>query len=355
MKLIHAADLHLGSKIESKLSSISEERKLAVRDSFRRLIEYAKNNNISSILLSGDIFDSNKPFKKDKDYFYAFIDKNPDITFYYLKGNHDNEENNDENHPNLKTFNNIWTNYDLDENITVSGLEIDETNYSTFYSSLNLDPKKINIVMLHGQESDTIANNNIKISKLKDKNIDYLALGHIHKYKEGQIDHRGKYVYSGCIEGRGFDEIGEKGFVEIEIVDGKISSKFVHFSSRDILEEEIDISDATSQPDILSLIKEKVRFIAKDIYRIKLIGDVNYELEFNEDDIAQALKGSAYFIDVKNKTLPLINPDNFLNDLSLKGEFVRSVYADTSLDEADKRKIASLGLKALEGREVNIE
>ncbi len=355
MKLIHTADLHLGSKIESKLLAISSERKSAVLNSFRRLIEYAKEYNISSILLSGDVFDSDNPFKKDKKEFYALIDGNPEITFYYLKGNHDKEENSVEERVNLKEFSSSWESYDLGEDVVVSGLEINQTNYSTFYSSLKLDANKVNIVMLHGQESDSIADGNIKISKLKDKYIDYLALGHIHKFKDGVIDNRGHYVYSGCLEGRGFDEIGEKGFVVIEVINKKVSYKFVHFSSRDILEEEVDISGAKSQADILSFIKEKVSFNKKDIYRITLIGDIDYELEFSEDEIANALSGCAYFINVKNKTLPLIDPNKFLNDLSLRGEFIRLVYADTKLDEINKRKIASLGLKALEGREVSVE
>ena len=33
----------------------------------------------------------------------------------------------------------------------------------------------------------------------------------IHKYKKEKLDNRGVYCYSGCLEGRGFDECGEKG------------------------------------------------------------------------------------------------------------------------------------------------
>ena len=58
--------------------------------------------------------------------------------------------------------------------------------------------------------------------RLKEKNIDYLALGHIHEYSQGQIDLRGKYAYSGCLEGRGFDELGEKGFILIDVSDGVV-------------------------------------------------------------------------------------------------------------------------------------
>ncbi|MGX8704776.1 MAG: metallophosphoesterase family protein, partial [bacterium] len=65
-----------------------------------------------------------------------------------------------------------------------------------------------NIVMLHGDITNL---NSIPLSMLKERNIDYLALGHIHKFQKGKLDDRGIWVYPGCLEGRGFDEEGPKG------------------------------------------------------------------------------------------------------------------------------------------------
>ncbi len=74
MKIIHAADIHLGSP----LSSIEDSTKRTIRkneilNSFERLVEYAKENDIKIIMLSGDVFDNNSPYKKDKEYFYHFL------------------------------------------------------------------------------------------------------------------------------------------------------------------------------------------------------------------------------------------------------------------------------------------
>lgn len=353
MKIIHTADLHLGSKIEAGFKTISDERKREVRNTFLRLVEYAKNNDVHHILLSGDIFDSDKPFKKDKDFFYSLIKSNPDIYFYYLKGNHDQTEIYNETFDNLKTFSNEWTSYEIDDDVVINGIEIDKSNYSSFYSSLRLEKNKKNIVMIHGQISDSISINSIKLSKLKDKNIDYLALGHVHKHQEGTIDNRGEYVYPGCLEGRGFDEEGEKGFVLLN-VNEKITHQFIPFSERTIQEVEVDISKANCIIDILKIIKEKIVFNTKDIYRIILCGDISGELEFNEADIEKGLDGLAYFIDVKNNTLPMIDQDKYKNDLSLRGEFVRKVYENEKLTDEEKRKIVALGLNVLSGREVNL-
>ena len=72
MKIIHCADIHLGSKINSALASIGHERKIEVRNTFMRMCEYASKNDIHIILLSGDVFDSDNPLKKDKDNFCFF-------------------------------------------------------------------------------------------------------------------------------------------------------------------------------------------------------------------------------------------------------------------------------------------
>ena len=90
MRIIHTADIHLASKLDSKFDKdTSSTRKVELRSAFKRLVDHAKLANINYILLSGDIFDSDNPSKKDKDYFYGVIKSNPDITFFYLKGNHD--------------------------------------------------------------------------------------------------------------------------------------------------------------------------------------------------------------------------------------------------------------------------
>ena len=106
---------------------------------------------------------------------------------------------------------------------------------------------------MHGQESE----NNIKdkaeiinLKKLKNKNIDYLALGHIHSFKKEKLDNRGEYCYSGCLEGRGFDECGDKGFVLLDIKNGKINSEFIKFAQRTLYEVNVDLTGLTSNNEI---------------------------------------------------------------------------------------------------------
>ncbi len=349
MKIIHCADLHLGSKINSRLKKITDDRKNDLRNSFIHLCEYAELNKIKIIMLSGDVFDSDKPSRKDKEAFYALVKKYSFIDFLYLKGNHDILTDGEEI-ANLKTFDEDFNSYKYD-NICITGIELNNSNSLSFYNNLNLTKEDINILMLHGQISDSVGESLIKISNLKNKYIDYLALGHIHNFDYGKIDLRGIYAYSGCLEGRGFDETGKKGFVLLDIKDNKIDFEFIPFCRREIIIKSVDISLANSIPEIVEKIKNNVNFNSNDIYRINLIGDLLPDKNFLPKDI-ESYFSNLYFIEIIFNTNIVIDYNQYINDLSLKGEFVRTLVNDKNIIDEDKKEIVSLGLKLLEGREV---
>lgn len=128
-------------------------------------------------------------------------------------------------------------------------------NCTSFYSTLSLQKEDRNIVLLHGQVSDTMGMDRIYLRRLRNKQIDYLALGHVHKHQEGKLDDRGKYAYSGCLEGRGFDEIGEHGFILLAVED-EIKTEFIPFQERLIVEEKVDISAASDAYSAAQLVKK---------------------------------------------------------------------------------------------------
>ena len=344
MKIIHCADIHLGAKISSFPKEISENRKMLIRQSFSRMIKYAKHNGIKIILLCGDVFDRDNPFKKDISFFYNAIESTPEIDFLYLKGNHD-KDSEPLSLPNLKTFTSNWINYTYD-NVVISGIELSASNRSAFYSSLSLDETKKNIVMMHGQ-----LDSEINLIKLRDKNIDYLALGHIHSYSTQKIDNRGIAVYCGCLEGRGFDETGDKGFVIIDT--DKNSHTFIPFSQNVIENLSVNVSNLTEGYSMAKRIRDTHSLNRTNIYQIELNGEVNADIEEFTKDIESQLQYDCSYVRVKDCTIKKIDYSLYENDNSLRGEFVRLVKNNPDLSEEDKRQIIVYGLRALEQREVD--
>ncbi len=351
MKLIHSADLHLGSKIDSRFPrELARERKEDVRNTFRRMVEYAEQNDVKVILLAGDVFDSDDPFKKDKAFFYSVVEKHPEIDFLYLRGNHDCSGDVREL-ANLKRFSTEWTSY-IYENVVISGIETVSENATSLYSTLSLDEKCVNIVMLHGQVGERAGIDRVQLSKLCEKHIDYLALGHIHKYEELALDKRGVAVYCGCPEGRGFDETGDKGFVLLETGEG-VKHRFIPFSEKKIVKLEVDASSLEGAYEI----SRKVRPLLcdpKGIYRVELLGEVGVSADDVTADLEKYLSASCAYISVKDRRRKKLDIHAYDGDLSLKGEFVRTVMASADYTAEEKLEIIAYGLRALSGEEVEV-
>ena len=352
MKIIHCADIHLGSKMDSVLPrEKADERRVEVRATFSRMIEYARKNGVRVILLAGDIFDSDRPLKKDKQFFYDAVRANPEIDFLYLRGNHDRGESYTENLPNLKTFSNEWTGYSYG-GIVISGLEISAENCVSMYSTLNLNPRNKNIVMLHGQAGDRSQDGCINLLRLADKSIDYLALGHIHSHKSGRLDGRGVYSYSGCLEGRGFDEAGEKGFVLLDVGEG-ISAEFVPFARRTVFEVAVDVSTTKNAYGCYQMLISTLNFPRDSLLKVALKGEIDYDDYRICKELEEQLSTDYYFVTVRNDTRKRLDLEKLAGEISLRGEFVRQVLA-SGYPDGRKREIIAAGLKALDGREAEL-
>ena len=357
LRFLHCADVHLGAKMTAKLpKELASERQAELRASFARMVDYGASLGVKAVLIAGDMFDSDRPLKNDKGYFYGVVKKYPNIDFLYLRGNHDQEQSYEESLPNLKTFSEKWQRYSYG-NVDIWGAEFTQENCLSLLDSLQTDKDKKNVVLLHGQPSNGVGRYEINLKKLQGKQVDYLALGHLHSYAEGRIDERGRYAFSGCLEGRGFDELGEKGFILLETDEtspyGGINSRFIPHSSRIFQEFTVDISDTADIFSACAKVKEQVRASQRDFCRVRLTGKIKYDGETLKYDLEKYLSPSFYYLSVKNETVRSFRQGDLSGDLSLKGEFVRGVLQDGSLTEREKSQIISIGLKALAGEKID--
>lgn len=367
MRIIHCADLHLDSRLSANLSvDKRRERKTEILHTFERMIGYAEDNRVRAILIAGDLFDTKNVTVTTRNMICEEILGHPEIDFYYLKGNHDADTFIDslEIMPeNLKLFEKSWTSYavDTDGKVVITGTELCPENSNTIYEQLVLEQDKINIVMLHGQESVYHAKDKaeiINLTALKNKGIDYLALGHVHSYKNGQLDFRGEYCYSGCLEGRGFDECGEHGFVllDIDVEAGTVNSQFVPFAYRQLHTIDVDITGCMTT----SQIKEKVRAVLTEqnipstsLVKVVLTGNVDVECEKNMGFLLRSFEFDYYYMKIYDESKLAVDYKAFQLDESLKGEFVRMVMAADDMDEEMKAEVIRCGIQALAGEEID--
>lgn len=357
MKIIHCSDIHLDSKMERNLTPAqAKERNAEVCATFARMVRYAAEHQVEAVLIAGDLFDSRRVSARTADFVLDQIRRAEQIDFYYLRGNHDEGESvfsGLELPENFKAFGNTWMSYRRGD-VVITGLELDAGNWESLYGSLKLNADDVNIVMLHGMESTRPGAEQIAVPMLKNKNIHYLALGHIHSFKLEKLDSDGSYCYCGCLEGRGFDECGEKGFVLLEIRDRRIEAEFIPFASRQLHEVSVDISDLTTVSQLQSAMERAAEPIPESaLVEFVLTGSYTPETQKDLPFLKKMLEPRFYFVKIKDESRMKIDRESYEHDVSLKGEFIRMVLAsDKSVEE--KETIICCGLRALAGEEVEL-
>lgn len=368
MKVIHCADVHLDSKLSANLDGRNARlRQQEILNTFLRMIDYAAQNGVSAILIAGDLFDTGRARAGTRNAVEDAIRKHPDIDFYLLRGNHGAAglpDASEEAPENLKLFGEEWTSYVLNPegagNIVLTGAELTAEGAGRLYGGLVLDYDKFNIVMLHGQQSNYAGRNKaevVALGELKNKGIDYLALGHVHEYHAEELDKRGKWCYSGCLEGRGYDECGEHGFVLLDINEENLQWEhgWIPFAGRRLHALQVDVTGCRTSPEMADRVCDALAeadFSPKDMVKVTLAGRVDVTCEKDADFVLKKLEGRFFSVKIDDETKLTVNFDDFLKDASLKGEFVRLVRDSRELDEETKAIVIRYGLQALAGEEI---
>lgn len=388
MKIIHCADIHLNSKMAANLTKEkAKERKAELLHTFIHMVDYAVKEEVQAVIIAGDLFDHNQINKTTRNAVYDQIKLHPWIEFYYLQGNHDSNSflsDMEEIPENLKLFGKEWITYtageggsvmkdeadisvsDLNQSavrkVAITGVELDQENSFSVYHSLVLDAGCFNIVVMHGQESEQSGKDKteiIALRELRNKGIDYLALGHIHRYKEDRLDARGTYCYCGCLEGRGFDECGEHGFVLLEIdeEEGTCRRTFVPFACRQLYEIPADVSGCHTTSDMkerIDNVLEQQEIASKSMVKVVLTGEIGVNDEMDIDLLAKQYQDSFYFFKIKDQTKWKIDYHAYELDESLKGEFIRTVREAEGMSEEDKAAVIRYGILAVSGEDISI-
>lgn len=372
MRFIHCADIHLDSVMETDLSpEEASGRRRELFQTFMRLFDWAQENHADAVLISGDLFDSDMIGSGTAASVLDVFAAHPDLDIYYLRGNHDSNCSpiTDGHIPdNLHLFHHSWIAYEAAPGILVAGAELFTASEGSdaaekshrLLSALSFNASEhdstFRIVMLHGtltEGTHSSSPDSIPSGILRGKGIDYLALGHIHAPREGDLDGRCHYVYPGCLEGRGFDECGPRGFVVLDIDENtfRCTHTFVPFAFRTLHRVKADISGCTSSASVCQRVcrlLQKEPIPPEDMVNVILTGETDVGCDVDEELIRRELESSFYMVRITDCSRTSVDYDAYALDASLKGAFVRLVQR-SDLDESDRIRVIRTGFRALEG------
>lgn len=295
MKFIHTGDIHWGMYPDAN-KPWGKERALAIKDTFRTIIENAKEMDVDCLFISGDLF-HRQPLMKDlKEVNYLFSTA-PSVKIIIIAGNHDRIRDNSALlsftwSPNV-TFlmdENLTSVYFEDINTEVHGFsyhraEIKEPLLDDIQVPLN---SRIQILMAHGGDPAHLP---ISFNSLELSPFSYIALGHIHK---PHIVVEGKMAYCGSPEPLDLTETGPHGYYmgEIHPVTRKLLSlKFVPASSLQYVPLAVNVSKDTTNGELSDRIAREIQNRGEqNIYRFRLKGMRDPEIEFDLEQLSSRFR-----------------------------------------------------------------
>ncbi len=362
VKIIHTADIHLGSARTGVKNGKTE-----IENTFFRIIKICETEKVDFLLIAGDLFDSPFVDTKDAEKIIFMMAQIPETVIAISAGNHD-----------PACPGSVYTKHRFPENVVVfqsfaEHIDFPQKNvrlwgagFTDKFENIPLiggfevpSSSFINIGVLHGDlvaEGSTSAYNPINSSLIEKSSFDYLALGHIHKRSD--IKKLGKtcFSYCGCPDGMGFDETGSHGIYIGTIGIGVCELEYMELSSRKYVCESIDISGCENSfaaaDKIVTQIKEVYgENYLRNLYRIALTGLVSADTLIDAVQIETILADSLTYIKVSDNTETDISDiSKIANETSLRGIFAKKMLNKIDSAESDTKELyknaLKLGLKA---------
>lgn len=358
IRILHAADLHLDSPFQALDRDRAIARRQEQRELLRRLGALAVERRADVVLLAGDLFDSQGAYPETARLLGEVLSALP-MPVFIAPGNHDRY-----------SPRSAWDGIAFGENVYIfksAGMECVErpelglrlwgTAFTDRYRTPPLtgfeSPVKgdmLDVMVLHGEVGNPASNYGaISEQDIARSGMDYVALGHVHAASGLRRAGETWYAWPGCPEGRGFDELGEKGVYLLELEKGACRAEFIPLGGRRYEIVEVDI---TNEEDILAAVERALPGdTGRDLCRIRLTGETEGTPDMT--GLLRALEGRFYVLELRDETTVRRDIWAGRGEDSLKGLFLSRLYGmlETASDDEERERITQAvrwGLRAME-------
>jgi len=385
IRCLHLADLHLGWSPEGR--DFPSDKGGILRKERDSVFETAVNwaidpgHGIDLVIIAGDLFETHTPDPALVEYVLGQLRRleGAGIRTITVPGNHDE----------ITYHNSVYREYgsegkwpgtlvrnpmpDLVCRFRVNGVSVfvyslAYTGGLTKVSELTNFPRQdepgLHIGVFHGSlDWDGVSDRSLPLESksLQGAGYDYVALGHIHKYREMRVG-RGLAVYPGLIESKGFSDLGcgcmtvarfePQG--DLHVGSGfKVSLESVNIPVREHVVLNVDISAKETQDEIVS--ECKMRAQPDAMVKINLSGVPSFDVD--PERLKASLRGYFFWVEIEDESSYLESDDiaRFAEEPTIRGYFVRRLLnrLEDSTSEREKEVLSLAlrkGLAAFEGR-----
>lgn len=355
LTLLHAADFHLDSPFRALPPQEAQRRRQGQRETLAGLRDLALEHRADLVLLPGDLFDSQETYPETLEALSRVLGELP-CPVVIAPGNHDYYDA----HSPYATGG--WPdNVHIFQSEAVTALPFPDLGVTVYGCAFTgpfretdplagfhaPDDGTLAIGVFHGEVAATGRYAPIAPESLANSGLAYAALGHVHAF-EAHPDAPTPWAYSGCIQGRGFDELGDKGALLIHLENGQVGGKLLPLPGPRYWELSAPAGD-----DPAAAVEAALERVEKNDYvRLTLTGAAQ-----PLDLAALCGLGTAKckVFELRDETVPPLDLWARLEEETLTGYFLREMKSRLdAAEEADKPLIQTAlrcGLAALEGRE----
>ncbi len=360
LTFIHAADLHLDAPFSALSPQQAAHRREEQRALLERLADLAERSGADLIFLAGDILDGDRVYRETIQAL-ARVLGSVKAKVFISPGNHD-----------FYSARSPWAAERWPENVhifraeTVEAVPLPQLG-CTLYGSAFTAPFRdesplasfsapqdggLHLMCVHGEMDGKGRYGSITPAEVEGSGLDYLALGHVHAATGARRAGKTCWAYPGCPEGRGFDELGEKGVLLGRLDRGGLELDFMPLAGR---RYEILSVDVSGENPAAALARALPKEAQRDIYRILLTGESSPEgLDLRA--LEELAKPYFYSVSLRDKTRVYRDLWSRAGEDSLTGLFLREMGERLSRagDDGGRERLeraVRFGLAALENRE----
>ena len=350
VRILHAADLHLDSPFEALTLAQAAQRRREQRSLLRALPELAQAHGAQIILLAGDLLDSASPYPETAKALAETFD-GCGAEVFLAPGNHD-----------YYSAGAPYARLTFPENVhifrspRIEAVTLPELGVRVWGAAFTDSrcpgllrgfsvPKQaglLDVLCLHGEVGNPAsAYDPVSAAELAASGLDYAAFGHVHRF--GGVQRAGGTVYAwpGCMEGRGFDETGEKGVLLVDVAAGDVQARFVPVPGRRYEILRVDVTDTDPMQAALAALPQGEPFTVQ-----------SQKME-NGQMWRAALEGRVFALQLRDETRARRDLWARAGESTLRGQFLAQLKQQYDAADSDRARetivmAARWGLAALD-------
>ena len=359
MRLLLFSDLHLESAFARMTPGVAQARRAALRECLRRIAALAGQLRVDALCCGGDLFEHDRHAPDTAAFLRATFAGLDPMPVFIAPGNHDwlapdSLYRRTRWSPNVHIFGEErLTPAPLADGLTLWGAgHHSPTNARGFLDGFAVNRGGVHLALFHGSEQGAIAIRKIeqvrhapfRAEQLAQAGLHHALLGHFHTPREAP-DH----TYPGNPEPLTFGETGERGAVLITVDGtGQVSREWHRVAVTQVHDISVELDGVTHAEEIRDRVEAAVAQL-HGMVRVSLRGEVDPEVDVDHTRLELPAHLDAWDV-VVNEVRYAYDLDALRQEQTVRGEFVREVSADNTLDEDLRRKVLLTGLRAFDGR-----